>query len=267
MAKPNANGQEVHLLLILTSFLILAINQPTSLLGQQPSDDSSQFRALLRDHPPRLAQISTDDDLRSLLTEPPVDLALPTGPPERDPDHEIENTEDEDESTDEQSEERMDDVADEMNDADEMDGTEEQFDEMDEDEINPRELIESIPSAQTLSRRAFSARALSGFSLAELDFPSHDDRSYSAPKQVSIKPFHWVNPTPVSQPTYFDDVDLERYGHEHRHQTVHSGLRFAADVILLPFEICKKPYGNLIYQSGMARPGDPTCPVVQKRLR
>ncbi|MGB7344655.1 MAG: hypothetical protein WBD20_10600 [Pirellulaceae bacterium] len=130
---------------------------------------------------------------------------------------------------------------------------------------NPRRLIHLDRSARELAKERFSDRALGTADLSPLDFSNRAVDSATPSRLVSIKSYHWVNPAPSSQPTYFDDVDLERYGHEVHCQTVRSGLRFAADLLLLPCEAIDKPCNCLIYQSGLERPGDAACPVTEKR--
>ncbi len=68
-----------------------------------------------------------------------------------------------------------------------------------------------------------------------------------------------------SQPTYFDDVDLENYGHVHCLQPVKSGVRFCADVVLLPWEVCFKHPTIRVYSFGLERPGNLTRSVREKR--
>jgi len=133
-----------------------------------------------------------------------------------------------------------------------------------DEEVDVRKLIQQDSPFRDAT--GFSDRALSRFAAAPLDFQS---RPIVTPPRTSpaIKPFTWINPSPVSQPTYFDDVDLERYGNTYRFQTIRSGFRFAEDVLFLPLEVYRRPPCSTIYQSGMHRPGDPACPVDEKRCR
>ena len=76
--------------------------------------------------------------------------------------------------------------------------------------------------------------------------------------------FHWKASNLRTRPLYFQDVSLERYGHQrcgYCAQTVRSGLKFYSDIIKLPLRMCADPPCQTVYALGYARPGDPTLPV------
>ena len=76
--------------------------------------------------------------------------------------------------------------------------------------------------------------------------------------------FHWKASNLRTRPLYFQDVSLERYGHQrcgYCGQTVRSGLKFYSDIIKLPLRMCADPPCQTVYALGYARPGDPTLPV------
>ena len=76
----------------------------------------------------------------------------------------------------------------------------------------------------------------------------------------------WHAPATFSNPTYFEDVDLERYGYTRCLQPVRSGFRFYADVISLPWEMLKNPPRSTRYTLGYERPGTMTHSVREKKL-
>lgn len=110
--------------------------------------------------------------------------------------------------------------------------------------------------------QAFSARVLAGFQPSDLNFENPPLPHVS--KIQSVSSFTWVNPAARNQPTYFDDVDLERYGHAQSFQTVRSAFRFGKDIVMFPIEYRKNRDVDCVYQSGLARPGDAACPVKRR---
>lgn len=61
-----------------------------------------------------------------------------------------------------------------------------------------------------------------------------------------------------SNPLYFEDPTLERYGHAHHPliQPIASVARFGAQVVFLPYQMTIKPLGAKIYPVGWYAPGD-----------
>lgn len=61
-----------------------------------------------------------------------------------------------------------------------------------------------------------------------------------------------------SNPLYFEDPALERYGHAHHPlvQPIASVARFGAQVVFLPYQVAIKPLGSKIYPVGWYAPGE-----------
>ena len=81
----------------------------------------------------------------------------------------------------------------------------------------------------------------------------------------SIKTFRWINPQLASEPNHFEDLNLERYGHSHRVQLIHSMIRFGTDVATWPIHRIRHHDFELVDESYLGRPGDPTCAVKKRK--
>ena len=70
--------------------------------------------------------------------------------------------------------------------------------------------------------------------------------------------FSWTASSLCHKPLYFDDVQLERYGHMYGPwvQPIISGGRFFVNILLLPYEMGLEPPHECIYTLGYYRPGD-----------
>ncbi len=67
----------------------------------------------------------------------------------------------------------------------------------------------------------------------------------------------WEAPAFYHRPLYFEEVNLERYGHKHRHlQPVYSAAHFFANTLALPYKMGVNPPCERIYTLGHYRPGD-----------
>ncbi|MGB7325620.1 MAG: hypothetical protein WBD31_12170 [Rubripirellula sp.] len=75
---------------------------------------------------------------------------------------------------------------------------------------------------------------------------------------------HWVASGVRHRPLYFEDVNLERYGHHYLAQPLVSGVRFFGSAIVLPLRMCADKPCECETSLGLKRPGDPTCPVCRK---
>ena len=73
----------------------------------------------------------------------------------------------------------------------------------------------------------------------------------------------WETPALSHRPLYYEDVDVERYGHSICPvvQPIICGARFLKDTAFLPYEAGVTPPYRAIYAIGMARAGSPTPPV------
>lgn len=79
--------------------------------------------------------------------------------------------------------------------------------------------------------------------------------------------YSWVAPGTVNNPLYFEDVSLERYGQGYNPflQPLVSGINFASDAILLPYQMGLDSPHELNYTLGYHRPGN-WAPAVRKHL-
>lgn len=67
----------------------------------------------------------------------------------------------------------------------------------------------------------------------------------------------WEAPAFYHRPLYFEEVNLERYGHKHRYlQPVYSAAHFFGNALALPYKMGVNPPCERIYTLGHYRPGD-----------
>ncbi|MEW4563968.1 hypothetical protein AB1K70_15640 [Bremerella sp. JC770] len=67
----------------------------------------------------------------------------------------------------------------------------------------------------------------------------------------------WEAPAFYHRPLYFEEVNLERYGHTHKHlQPAYSAAHFFANTLALPYKMGAYPPCERIYTLGHHRPGD-----------
>ena len=72
----------------------------------------------------------------------------------------------------------------------------------------------------------------------------------------------WRSPNMKHRPLYFEEANLERYGHAHpRLQPLISGAHFFSSVALLPYNSSVTPANTCKYSIGHDRPGDCVAPV------
>ena len=72
----------------------------------------------------------------------------------------------------------------------------------------------------------------------------------------------WRSPNMKHRPLYFEEANLERYGHAHpRLQPLISGAHFFSSVALLPYNSSVTPANTCKYSIGHDRPGDCVSPV------
>lgn len=78
--------------------------------------------------------------------------------------------------------------------------------------------------------------------------------------------YHFSAPNTFSNPLYFEDVMLERHGHERfpAIQPVVSGARFFATVPMLPYLMTVRPPCECDYKMGHFRSGDCVYPYLQR---
>jgi hypothetical protein len=84
---------------------------------------------------------------------------------------------------------------------------------------------------------------------------------------VTEKPFNWEAPNIRYQPLYFEDVDLERYGHVVRDdyfQSIVSFAHFFTSAALLPLHMRHDPVYSCDYPLGYCRPGNCTNQIFQR---
>ena len=92
-------------------------------------------------------------------------------------------------------------------------------------------------------------------------------RSYEG---IPSKPFAstvktWRSPNMKHRPLYFEDPNLERYGHTHpRLQPIISGAHFFSSVALLPYNSSVTPSTTCKYSIGHDRPGD-CVPTIREK--
>lgn len=76
--------------------------------------------------------------------------------------------------------------------------------------------------------------------------------------------FHWQASGLSSNPLYFEDVSLERYGHVSHLQPVVSAAKFFATVPFLPCKVCQDHPCKRVYTLGFGRPGECVKPVRER---
>ena len=75
----------------------------------------------------------------------------------------------------------------------------------------------------------------------------------------------WRSPNMAHRPLYFEEANLERYGHTHpRLQPLLSGVHFFSSVAFLPYKSGVTPPTNCQYSIGYNRPGD-CVPAVREQ--
>ncbi len=79
------------------------------------------------------------------------------------------------------------------------------------------------------------------------------------PRQPVPATFAWKAASVYHKPLYFEEVQLERYGHSARPlvQTALSGAHFVANIASLPYQMAIHPPWECQYPLGHYRPGDP----------
>ncbi|WP_164102696.1 hypothetical protein [Candidatus Laterigemmans baculatus] len=83
----------------------------------------------------------------------------------------------------------------------------------------------------------------------------------------SLSAYFWQAPNTWSGPLYFEDVMLERYGHErfpHHLQPLASAARFYATIPALPYLMAVRPPGECYYHLGYYRVGECAPPLLQR---
>ncbi len=86
-------------------------------------------------------------------------------------------------------------------------------------------------------------------------------RDFDAPKfagrDFAPTLFTWKAASTCHKPLYFEDVQLERYGHSWNPviQPFMSGAHFFVSVPLLPYKMGLRPYNECVYTLGYYRPG------------
>ena len=68
----------------------------------------------------------------------------------------------------------------------------------------------------------------------------------------------WQAPATSNRPLYFEEPNLERYGHQHAVvQPIISGMVFFTNFAILPYKMVAQPYDECVYTLGHYRPGSP----------
>lgn len=83
----------------------------------------------------------------------------------------------------------------------------------------------------------------------------------------ALQNVNWSAPGTYSKPTYFEDIDLENYGHRKHLQMPRSALKFFGGIPLLPIKMLHQPPRQCVYRLGPDRPGNRNCSVKEKMLR
>jgi hypothetical protein len=92
------------------------------------------------------------------------------------------------------------------------------------------------------------------------DFPvecTFGDEAFT-PRQWHHLTYAWHASSVCHKPLYFEDVQLERYGHEHGHflQPAVSALHFFGNLAILPWNMGLKTPDECVYALGHYRPGN-----------
>lgn len=84
--------------------------------------------------------------------------------------------------------------------------------------------------------------------------------------QWASSTYLFAAPNTFSHPLYFEDVMLERHGHERfpALQPMISGARFVGQAAMLPYLMTVRPPADFEYKMGHFRPGDPVYPYLQR---
>lgn len=83
----------------------------------------------------------------------------------------------------------------------------------------------------------------------------------------SLTAYLWQAPNTFSGPLYFEDVMLERHGHErfpHHLQPLASAARFYATIPALPYLMAVRPEGDCYYHMGYFNVGSCAPPLLQR---
>lgn len=103
---------------------------------------------------------------------------------------------------------------------------------------------------------------MSGDEPSENDLPRCPEVSFSDDQYEGRKfgrmHYHWEASNMHSNPLYFEDVSLERYGHTHRPlvQPFVSVGKFGAQLFGLPYQMTLHPARECIYPLGYYKPGE-----------
>jgi hypothetical protein len=78
------------------------------------------------------------------------------------------------------------------------------------------------------------------------------------PRSLPPSVFAWEASNVYSNPIYFEDVQLERYGHTHPEmfQPFFSVGKFSLQLVGLPYQMAIDPPHKRMYPLGFYRPGD-----------
>jgi hypothetical protein len=85
----------------------------------------------------------------------------------------------------------------------------------------------------------------------------------NAPRWMTQNDYHWSASCLLSNPLYFEDVSLERYGQVSCVQNALSGAKFFGTVAILPYKIGVDCPREHIYKLGYIRPGNCAPPVCE----
>ena len=120
--------------------------------------------------------------------------------------------------------------------------------------VPPRDVCPSPQSLKTI------AQLSSDIASAKGDFPTECGLGQTVyqPRCWGSKTFTWTAAALCHRPLYFEDEQLERYGHCRRPlvQCVASPARFFLAFPILPYEMGVCPPRECIYTLGTYRPGD-----------
>lgn len=135
------------------------------------------------------------------------------------------------------------------------------------------------PATQSYERREFmyeiasnwlpnplqntSIRALDSSLLLRTQIENHSQNDRGS----SLLDVRWIAPSTYSKPTYFEDIDLENYGHRKHWQIPRSAVKFFGGFPMLPLKMMHQPPHKCIYRLGPDRPGNRNCSVKEKRFR
>lgn len=119
-------------------------------------------------------------------------------------------------------------------------------------------LLDQLPDANLHQGLAFDSMSQAN-AQGTVGDPYMASRAYAGQQRVGAGSITktWRSPNMRHRPLYFEQPNLERYGHTHpRLQPLLSGAHFFSSVALLPYKTGVNPPSQCLYSIGHGRPGD-----------